>query len=270
LRIKESNPISDDLEQNELGSCIHAVLEKIYTPLIGNKLTAEPLAHALENVDSLLAEALDQQFHHGRIHEGRNHFLESVAKIQITNFLKSEIRNIEKGDEIKVVALEKELAHSIQIDVGGAAKEVVVAGKADRIDRWNDYTRIIDYKTGKVDPTELKVNEHEPKWEKVSDKWFQVMIYTWLWQQTKQFGNQHLSGIYPLGHLKSDLLVAQWEGSTILSPEHLVAFKSILHELVSEIMNPNIPFTANPNNKSCAYCPFAETCQHSVELTADN
>ena len=270
LHIREINPINEDLEQNELGSCIHAVLEKIYTPLIGSTLNPEPINQALENVDSLLAEVLDQQFHHGRSHEGRNHFLESVAKMQITNFLKSEINHLEKGDEIEVVALEKELSHPLQIYIGGSAKEVVVAGTADRIDRWNGYTRIIDYKTGKVDANDLKVNELEPKWEKVSDKWFQVMIYTWLWQQTKQSDEPHLSGIYPLGHLKSDLLVAQWEGSTILSAEHLVAFENILCELVSEIMNPEIPFTANLNNKSCTYCPFAETCLHSTELTTDN
>ena len=54
------------------------------------------------------------------------------------------------------------------------------------------------------------------------------------------------------------------------SPTLSDAFENILCELVSEITNPEIPFTANLNNKSCTYCPFAETCLHSTELTTDN
>ena len=263
LNIKEQDPVNDDLEQNELGSCIHAVLEKIYSPTIGKTLNSEVLEQALEQVDDLLAEVLDQQFHHGRSHAGRNHFLESVAKMQITNFLKTELKGLEKGDKIQIAALEKELSHTLQITLNDSVQQVVVAGTADRIDTWNGHTRIIDYKTGKVDPKDLIVNVAEPDWGKVSDKWFQVMLYTWLWHQNEQAGKPHLSGIYPLGNFKSDLLIAQWNGATVLSTNHLSSFEKILQELISDILNPEIPFIANTDSKSCAYCPFAETCKRS-------
>jgi CRISPR/Cas system-associated exonuclease Cas4 (RecB family) len=261
LNIKGNDPMNDDLEQNELGSCIHAVLEKIYSPYIGMQITSESLKEALGKVDNLLAEVLDQQFHHGRSHEGRNHFFESVAKIQITNFLKSEIRCLDRGEEIQILALEKELSHTIQATIGDSAQHVIIAGTADRIDNWNGYTRIIDYKSGKVDSKDLIVNESEPNWANVSDKWFQVMIYTWLAHHVGQVGEHYLSGIYPLGHLQSELLVAQWEGSTVLTPKHLQSFEKILHELITDIFNPDIPFIANPESKSCAHCPFAEICR---------
>ena len=261
LNIKEPDPVNDDLEQNELGSCIHAVLEKIYSPTIGNTLNSEVLKQALERVDELLADVLDQQFHHGRSHAGRNHFLESVAKMQITNFLKSEIKCLERGEKIQILALEKELTHTLKIAVCDTEQQVVIAGTADRIDNWNGYTRIIDYKSGRVNAKDLIVNESDPNWAKVSDKWFQVMGYTWLADQSREVSEPYLSGIYPLGHLQSNLIVAQWEGATIMSPEHLMAFEKILHELISDIFNPEIPFIANPESKSCAYCPFAEICQ---------
>ena len=260
LNIKENNPVNDDLEQNELGSCIHAVLEQIYSPTIGGELTIEVLKQALDEVDNLMAGVLAQQFRHERSHAGRNHFLESVAKMQITNFLKSEIKNLEKGDKIEILALEKELSHILQIDIGGTGQQVIIFGTADRIDSWNGYTRIIDYKSGKVEPKDLIVNEAEPDWAKVSDKWFQVMLYTWLAQHDGLTQQNYLSGIYPLGHLKSELIVAQWEGSTILSPDHLIDFENMLHELVADILNPDMPFIANLESKACAYCPFSETC----------
>lgn len=261
LNIKENNPVSDDLEQSELGSCIHAVLEKIYTPTIGAPISTETLKQALLDVDRHLAEVLELQFHHGRSHIGRNHFLESVAKMQITNFLKSEINNLEKGDSLQIIALEKELSHPIQVSIDGTTHQVLIAGTADRIDLWNGYTRIIDYKSGKVEPKDLIVKEPEPNWAKVSDKWFQVMVYTWLSHYTLKADETYLSGIYPLGHLQSKLLVAQWEGSTLLSPNHLSSFEELLQQLISDILNPAIPFLANYESSTCAYCPFSEICQ---------
>ena len=261
LNIKENNPVNDDLEQSELGSCIHAVLERIYTPTIGIPITTEILKQALLEVDQHLAEVLELQFHHGRSHIGRNHFLESVAKMQITNFLKSEIKNLEKGNTIQIISLEKELSHSLQVTFEGTTHQALIAGTADRIDRWNGYTRIIDYKSGKVEPNDLIVKESEPNWAKVSDKWFQVMVYTWLSHYTLPSDETYLSGIYPLGHLQSDLLVAKWEGSTLLTPTHLTSFETLLQQLISDILNPDIPFIANCESKSCVYCPFAETCR---------
>ena len=181
--------------------------------------------------------------------------------MQITNFLKSEINNLEKGDSLQIIALEKELSHPIQVSIDGTTHQVLIAGTADRIDLWNGYTRIIDYKSGKVEPKDLIVKEPEPNWAKVSDKWFQVMVYTWLSHYTLKADETYLSGIYPLGHLQSKLLVAQWEGSTLISPNHLSSFEELLQQLISDILNPAIPFLANYESSTCTYCPFSEICQ---------
>ena len=260
LRVNELKHTTDDLEQNELGSCIHAVLERIYEPVIGSELKIEILEQALGNIDSLINQVLDIQFNHGRSHEGRNHFFESVARTQITNFLKKEIEGLKKNDKIQIISLEEELTHELNVMVKDSSKKVVIKGTADRIDNWNGFTRIIDYKSGKVDDKDLKVNDANPDWKNVSDKWFQVMLYTWLWQHTKQSTEPHLSGIYPLGNFKANLIVAQWETSTVLTPSHLQTFESVLQQLIADILDPDIPFIANPKSKSCSYCPFAENC----------
>ena len=263
LDIKENDPVNDDLEQNELGSCIHAVLERIYTPMVGMPLKPKTLKQALENLDNLLNEVLDQQFHHGRSHAGRNHFLESVAKMQITNFLETEIKGLEKGDEIVIFALEKALSHTLEVRVEESPIQVVIAGTADRIDRWNGIPRIIDYKSGKVEAKDLKVTELESDWAKVPDKWFQVMLYTWLWHHTEQSAEPHISGIYPLGNFQSDFLVAQWADNTLLHDTQILQFENTLQQLLSDILNPDIPFSANYGCRLCAYCPFAEKCQRA-------
>lgn len=263
LGVTESDPVSEDLEQSDLGSCIHAVLENIYTPEIGKELRPEVLRSALDNLDGLIAEALEDQFHHGRSHEGRNHFLESVAKMQIANFLKSEIANLDQGDKVVIECLEERLCKTLPVDVCGDRQQVDIAGKADRIDSWNGCSRVIDYKSGKAEPKELQVKEAEPDWANVPDKWFQVMLYTWLFHYSKPSNKPHIAGIQPLKNLQQPFMAASWEGSEQLTPEHLAAFEKMLQELIADILNPEIPFIANPGCQSCKYCPFAEICQRT-------
>lgn len=260
MGINEKDSINEDLEQNELGSYIHAVLENIYTPTIGSPLQAEYLAQALGDIDHLLAQVLEKQFHHGRSHTGRNHFLESVAKAQISNFLNTEISNLKKGNHISIISLEKELTHSIQVTINDTPQQVTISGIADRIDLWNDYIRVIDYKSGKVELKDLRVKESQPDWANVPDKWFQVLVYTWLFHHNSQSNEPHIAGIQPLGHFQFDFLSAQWEDSHLLTPAHLESFEAMLQELLSHLLNPDIPFLPNRESKMCAYCPFAETC----------
>lgn len=277
LRIQENDSVSEDLERNELGTYIHAVLENTYSQCMGEYVTVDILQKALDNLDELLSQELGKQFKYGRSHVGRNHYLESVAKVQISKFLRTEIDQLKKGDKIKILALEKELPHNLEVEIDGKKHQVKIAGFADRIDEWNGITRIIDYKSGRVEDRDLIVKDSTPHWADVPDKWFQVMLYTWLFKQNNPNSTTHLAGIYPLGHLGSEFMKASWEGSEYLTPQHFEAFETMLKELIANILDPKIPFLPNltSKNKACTYCPFLETCQcgdeeaheHSQELS---
>ncbi len=260
LGIKELEQVNEDLEQNELGTHIHAVLQTIYTQGLGQPLQKETLQQALANLDSLLQDEFDKDFQHGRSHEGRNHFLESVAKTQITNFLQEEIKHLEAGEQLTILDLEKPLSHSIDLTTEEETIPVVIGGIADRIDICNGIIRVLDYKSGRVEAKDLRVKESQPNWAEVSDKWFQVMLYTWLYHYEKQGTTQHQAGIIPLSQLNSDILLAEWEGANYMTDAHLTKFEEMLREIVADILNPHIPFMANTSSKMCAYCPFAETC----------
>ncbi|HOP14268.1 MAG TPA: PD-(D/E)XK nuclease family protein, partial [Lentimicrobium sp.] len=90
--------------------------------------------------------------------------------------------NPANGDHL--IALEKELTAPLTIDVPGQGKiTVTLKGTADRIDRVNGHTRIIDYKTGKVEARSLKINDvasvFEPAKE-IKEKAFQLLFYLYL------------------------------------------------------------------------------------------
>ena len=133
-------------------------------------------------------------------------------------------------------------------------------GIVDRIDLTCGTIRVIDYKSGKVDSRDLHVSEPLPDWNEVSDKWFQLMTYEWLFHYNHTGSEPHISGIFPLRHLNSQLLTATWEGTDIITPAHLDTFEALLCQLASDLLNPAIPFLPNPGNKMCPYCPFSEIC----------
>ena len=261
LKVEEPEQVNADLEQNELGTCIHAVLENIYSRDADHFLKPETLQQALADIDALIDQSLASQFHHGRSLSGRNHFLKSVARTQISGFLKSEIAHLKTVGSIEILGLEQPLSHQLEVPVADATASVLISGIADRIDSTGGVVRVIDYKSGKVEEKDLRVAEAKPDWAKVSDKWFQLMAYEWLYHHTLRGNLPHVSGIFPLRYLRSQLLTASWCGSDLITPEHLATFQDMLTQIVAEMLNPQIPFLPIPEAKRCSHCPFVEICQ---------
>lgn len=270
LSIKENDTVDENMESNELGSYIHAVFENIYKPFIGKNVDVEFLKEALENIDEHLNKVLDEKFMHNRSHLGRNHYLESVAKMQITRFLSSEIKGLENGAKIKIIGLEEKLSSTIHVNINNEDHAVTIAGIADRIDQKDEIVRIIDYKSGKVEDKELSVKDDFPNWEDVPDKWFQVMTYAWLYKQANQTIPPLLAGIQPLQNLGGGFKNITWNGQEFISNNHFDKFEEILQQIAFDLLNPDYPFQAQfrPNKDYCKYCSFLEICKLNTNSNA--
>lgn len=256
LGLREVDEVSEDLAQSDLGTCIHAVLQEAYSRDNDGRLRKETLEAVLDDLDGILSRVLEELFSHGRSHLGRNHFLESVARKQIAASLQSEIRSLDEGHSIEIVGLEQPLAHPLVL----GDDTVRIIGTADRIDRADGRLRIVDYKSGRVDDRDLRVDAPDVDLLDVKDKWFQVVLYAWLYVRDSDNVEPCLSGIQPLGRLDAPLLTVSWGGEELLTSEHLARFEEGLVRMVGDLMNPAIPFEAHPGCDLCAYCPFRETC----------
>ena len=256
LGLREADEVSEDLAQSDLGTCIHAVLQEVYSRDTDRHIRPETLQAALDDLDGILARVLEEQFSHGRSHLGRNHFLESVAHKQIASFLRGEIRRLREGTTLEIIGLEQPLAHTLAL----GNDSVRIIGTADRIDRADGMLRIIDYKSGRVEERDLRVDSLDIDLVEVKDKWFQVLLYAWLYARANDSAEPCLSGIQPLGRLDAPLLTVSWGGEELLTPDRLALFEEGLARMVADLMNPHIPFEAHPGCSLCAYCPFKETC----------
>jgi len=164
-----------------------------------------------------------------------------IAKQFVLNFLNYEISELKKGKQLRILALEE--AISVDIQVKGISFPIRIKGKIDRIDEIDGTIRIIDYKTGKVDPNHLKLKD----WSLLTTdekftKSFQILTYAYMYKlnylETEK--EQALeSGIISFKNLKNGFM--KFNGSTI-ADDTLDAYLSELNQLLTNIFDQNIPF----------------------------
>ncbi len=96
IGINRDEELKDDLESDELGSCIHQILQNIYS-IDGNHLvTAAHLRNALADLSNTVDDYFKDELLKGRTENGKNHIYNEVAKLQIRRFLEQEIKHIGK------------------------------------------------------------------------------------------------------------------------------------------------------------------------------
>ncbi len=106
-------------------------------------------------------------------------------------------------------------------------------GIIDRVDKLNDTTRIVDYKTGKVEerkPSTIEDLFSDPKF-KAS---FQTFYYGYLYSR-KYVNEKIITGLYPLQKFSAGM--KYYKDGEAISNEEFKAFDKGLAAILSEIFN---------------------------------
>lgn len=261
LDINEPEGVEEDLDASQLGTCVHSVLQKVYSPCIGHAVDAAVLRAALDDLPQLMQDAFADLYRHGRSTEGRNRFLYSVGESQLRHVLQKELALVEGGARLEIVALEQEM----RLPMGDG---VALKGFVDRIDRLNGVLRIVDYKTGRLDDAEISLGSDDLDAGHIPGKWLQLMSYALMYIRTLPDGASQQptisAGIYPLRNLRAGVKLARWDGSTRITAPQLTLFEQRLRELIEELMNPDIPFLPPERPQGCAFCPVRAFCSAKV------
>jgi ATP-dependent helicase/DNAse subunit B len=245
LKIGDTDEVEENIAVNTLGTIIHDTLEALYKPVCHKILTIDDLAH----MNALLSQEVLTQFKtiykEGDITSGKNLLAFEVAKRHIQNFLKLEEEAILKGDIVEVLHLE--LAEDRKFFHENLPFEVLLKGSIDRVERRNGTLRVVDYKTGKVVPNDLKLSQ----WEGLTldiknDKIIQLFSYAYI--LAKVYPNEPIeAGIVSFKNLKSGFMPFQMvQGRTVLldtiTNDTLKFFENELSLLIAEILNPEFDF----------------------------
>lgn len=248
LGIQELEKVEETMAANTFGTVVHNTLESFYRPYLKKWLEPEMINGMLKSVDEMVRSQWAKVYSSKAVLSGKNYLSFEIAKKFISEFLSKERESLEHGKRIRILALEEEL--SCTHNPSGLDFKICLKGTIDRIDEVNGVLRIVDYKTGKVKPADMKVTN----WEMlISDekysKAFQVLMYAYIYLKNKVSGETYTtelhdfdaleSGIVSFKNLKSGFM--KFNGQR-LNPEILEAFVIQLDALLFELFDPNMAF----------------------------
>ena len=248
LKIKEFDDVEETVAFNTLGTVVHEALDELYTPFVGRFLSEENVSKMEKEANNLVIKHFKIQFKNGDISTGKNRLIYEVANRFVSNFLLKEKELLkDKKNKLKIIATEENL--SAEITIEGIDFPVKLHGQVDRVDELNGVLRIIDYKTGMVSSTNLRVPEFENLRDEKHLKAIQVLLYAYLFTKSKNYNfTQPLeAGIYSFKNLNSgflpiDFALPRKKPETNITAEKLEEFITELKIYIKEIYNLEIDF----------------------------
>ena len=252
LEIYEDDEVEETIAANTMGSVIHDVLEAMYKPYLNKFLQKENIAEMQKKCDNLLIKYFRKHYLKGNIQTGKNKLIFEVSKNHINRFLRQELQLLNENKQLKIIALEEKL--NAKITVEAINFPINLRGIVDRIDELDGVTRIVDYKTGKVEVTQLKMNNFSLISEDYKyTKAMQVLLYSYLY--TSNINKPILSlqsGVISFKNLNSGFIKMnfsdKFRGTDYeVTEERIQDFMLEIKNLISEILNPEIPFVENKN-----------------------
>ena len=132
----------------ERGILIHKTLEELYTPYLKKQMKISYYDKILKKIKSTLLYYFKKYYGDKYDLTGENFLIISAYERAITLFVNKEKKLVNDNNRIVILDIEKEFKVNLK-------NEVFLKGKIDRIDKFNDRVRIIDYKTGYMDPKYL-------------------------------------------------------------------------------------------------------------------
>lgn len=238
LKINDVSEVEETIAANTFGTIVHDSLEELYQPLINKILTLENTADLATKTPEVVKTHFYKNLPGVDILKGKFLLVFNVIVKYLQNFIAQEIKQVEKH-KIKILGLEEKLV--VQLNMPELDFPVKLKGTLDRVDQIDGVTRIIDYKTGKVEPRNVKITD----WEELvlnydKSKAFQLLCYAFLYSK-KHDANSLQAGIYSFKNLSQGFLPFFSNGINI-DHDTLNTFESYLKRIVLEICHSRIPF----------------------------
>ena len=249
IRISQVDEVEENIAVNTLGTIIHETLFEMYKPFVGNTLKVDDIKALFPRIEKEVLNQFKLIYKEGDIQKGRNLLVFEVAKRNIYNFLTMELKELQAGDEVKIISLEKRYERNFEHPE--LPFPVKIGGSVDRIEERNGKIRIIDYKTGKVEGPAVTLKTWDNLVTEIkNDKIIQILAYAFMFENESN-GKQMEVGIISFKNLRNGFLPFKFkEGKEVTTVVDAVILENYLNELVillKEILNVEIPFEEKIN-----------------------
>lgn len=259
-QIKDETP-EEEIQSNVVGSIIHDTLDNFYK-LFGNDLISLALFDEMYKKhfqDCYQKALINNKFPNGLPDTGFNCLNKTAINNMLDNFIRYERKFLAEGNRLSIISTEIELTKNIDYQ----GYKIELYGKADRIDKVNDEIRVIDYKTGKVNPSDVRIGKNQILITDMAEKSIQLLIYKYLFLQ----GNPSINadnvnpGIIGFQKLSHGVYALEIDESHDLSKSFEENCTSYFNDFLSGLFNKNTPFSQTDELKNCSFCDFKNICK---------
>lgn len=256
LKLKESEQFDVRIAPDLLGSALHGAMELVYEPFVGKPLEASALLAAAGRIEEMIVAGLKEKVGEEQLSHGQPLLQVRMAVHAAQRFLRNEAEVVQQGAVITPLELEGELSHELKMATEAIGSPVRMKGRFDRVDKRDGQVRILDLKSGKVDPQDLKVNELLLEALLGKRRYAaQLLVYAWLYLQERPDVDSVQAGILPLQRAaSSEPLMMQLPGGPTVTREDLSGIEDLFTEAVIRMMDPSIPIVHDPQSKYCVFC----------------
>lgn len=269
LGLYESDEVEEELESSTFGSMVHNVLENLYKPFAAKKMqvTEFDLDRMIKAYTPLLHAEFAKHFDNkpDAFSKGKNLLSFRMAGYQIERFLFAEKSILQANPEKKLVilSLEQEMQTTIPFTWRGRTIDLKIKGIIDRVDLWGERLRVIDYKTGKCIPDQVKwvVDKEDISGDfdalrtKLTKAKYvlQLGLYNWLYYaQEKRM--PHEACILSMRNLSNGYQPLATKNEAVdVNEDYLNDVREIIERIVTEILEVTV-FKHVEKSDYCQYC----------------
>ncbi|MFC6268794.1 PD-(D/E)XK nuclease family protein [Frigoriflavimonas asaccharolytica] len=242
LGTREGAEVEEELSSRNYGNLVHYSLEFLYKPFCGEILTASNLKSALLKVDEAIAHAIEKLKHQSEYYDkSMNYIHKAIAKKVIEDILTFDLQLVADGNSLKLISVESNFEKIPFYLDEEKTNKVQFFGYIDRVDELNGVTRIIDFKTKKVDNLKINITEKniESYFCNVSNIMpMQLCIYQYALENSPEYKNKKIeTGIWSFAGAKNG--VVPLEITTGSLDDAMVSIKN----LILEMLNPELEFS---------------------------
>lgn len=267
VRIDEE--IVDFMDSSTYGNVVHKVAQRIYTDMRGNRsevfVTADALRLTAANrayLDRLITQAINE--FHNNLGPADSTPLSGETRVLgniIRRFIVEMLRREEETAPFTFIdaEMERRLTYTVSPELS-----VNMVMFIDRVDRLPDgRMRFIDYKTGNDNIRFASLDQlFAPGTPDRRKALLQLLLYANLYCLAEGYDGAIQPFVYRFKSIFLEGLSPVKYGKEILDDYRVVneEFVGRLNGVLTEMFDPEVPFTQAADPQACVYCPFKAVC----------
>ncbi len=267
LRVRDE--VADEVDAPMFGTILHAAAQQLYDKVRGENHPGKVLQAMLRSgaVRQAVERAVAREFLR-KEHPAEEDYTGNLLLVRnvVSRYLDAVLRYDVTDDHFMVLGCEEEVAWNFPLSLPHRNVQVKFAGKVDRLDRLDTGTlRVVDFKTGSPHLTfdgleALFFGQREQRIANI----LQTLLYAMMLHHCH--GCDVLPSLYYVRSLSdpdfSPLFTDRSRNEQgVTYAAYAEEFEHLLHELLTELFDPTVPFAQCEDHTYCAYCDFNPICR---------